>query len=204
MCALHGAAAAGPIIDTKEGQIEGLIKDGIAQFLGIPYAEPPVGDSRWRPPKTHAPWANVLKATSYAPICAQITTLGVFAGPANTNEDRLFLDVFTPDLNPWARLPVIFWMHGGGNYDGETPGYDGSKNGRARPHSGCDSRAYRLNLMGFLAHPALDNEGQLFANYSTPDQRLALKWVQRNIAMFGGDKNKLAIAGQSVARSNWH
>ena len=78
---------------------------------------------RWQPPKGHAPWTNVLKATEFAPICALATTLGVFSGAPNNNEDCLYLNVFTPDLNPSARLPVIVWIHGGGNVDGETPAW---------------------------------------------------------------------------------
>ncbi len=129
MCAsLHGAAAApGPLVGTQEGIVQGLISNSVAEFLGIPYAEPPLGNLRWKPPKKKAPWSGVLKTQAYAPICAQITTLGVFAGPANNNEDCLYLNVFTPNLDATARLPVIVWIHGGGNVDGETPGYDGSK-----------------------------------------------------------------------------
>ena len=143
------------------------------------------------------PWAGVLKTQAYAPICAQITTLGVFAGPANNNEDCLYLNVFTPNLDPSARLPVIFWIHGGGNIDGETPGYDGSKMA-ADGKTVVVTLEYRLNLMGWLAHPALDDEGHLFANYGILDQQLVLKWVKRNIAFFGGDKNNVTVGGQSA------
>ena len=117
LCAsLHGAAAApGPLVATQEGIVKGSIVNGVAEFLGVPFATPPLGNLRWKPPKNHAPWAGVLTTQAYAPICAQITTLGVFAGPANNNEDCLYLNVFTPNLDPSARLPVIFWIHGGGN-----------------------------------------------------------------------------------------
>jgi para-nitrobenzyl esterase len=97
------------------------------------------------------------------------------------------LNVFTPNLDPSAKLPVIVWIHGSGNVDGGTPGYDGSKmasDGKAV----VVTIAYRLNLLGFLAHPALDNEGHPFANYGILDQQAALKWAKRNIAQFGGDK----------------
>ena len=97
---------------------------------------------------------GVLKTQSYAPICALVTTLGVFSGPANNNEDCLYLNVFTPNLDPSARLPVIVWIYGGGNVDGETPGYDGSKMA-ADGKTVVVTMEYRLNLMGFLAHPAL-------------------------------------------------
>ncbi len=185
------------VVETKEGPVQGFIVNGVTEFLGIPYAEPTVGDLRWRPPKDHAPWSNVLKATEFAPTCALITTLGVFSGPQNNNEDCLYLNVFTPDPNPSARLPVIVWIHGGGNVDGETPGYDGSKLA-SQGKTVVVTMEYRLNLMGFLAHPALDNEGHLFGNYGILDQQAVLKWVERNIARFGGDKDNVTVGGQSA------
>jgi len=122
----------------------------------------------------------------------------VFAGPANTNEDCLYLNVFTPNIDPAGKekLPVIVWIHGGGNADGETPGYDGSKLA-AQGRTVVVSMEYRLNVFGWLSHPALDNEGHLFGNYGVLDQQLALKWVKRNIAQFGGDKNNVTVGGQS-------
>ena len=175
----------------------GLHQNGVAEFLGVPYAQPPLGNLRWKPSKKHEPWAGVLTTTAYAPTCAQVVTLGVFAGPANNNEDCLYLNVFTPNLDPSARLPVIFWIHGGGYVDGESNDYDASK-------LASDGKTvvvtinYRLNLMGFLAHPALDDEGHLWGNYGALDWQLALKWVQRNIAKFGGDKNNVTVGGQSA------
>ncbi len=198
------AQAAGKLhVETKEGPVKGFLVNGVAVFLGIPYAEPPVGNLRWKPSKKHAPWTNVLKATAYGPTCAQITTLGVFAGPANNNEDCLYLNVFTPNVDPAAKesLPVIFWIHGGGNVDGESNDYDASKLA-AQGHAVVVTINYRLNLMGWLAHPALDAEGHLFGNYGTLDQQLALKWVRRNIAQFGGDKNNVTVGGQSAGSGN--
>ncbi|ACK50264.1 Carboxylesterase type B [Methylocella silvestris BL2] len=197
------SAAAGPLVNTKEGPVKGVIGNGVAQFLGIPYAEPPIGDLRWRPPKKHAPWSGVLQATAYGPVCAQSNLFGVFAGPANNNEDCLYLNVFTPNIDPAGRekLPVIVWIHGGGNVDGETPGYDGSKLA-AQGHTVVVTMEYRLNVFGWLSHPALDNEGHLFGNYGLLDQQLVLKWVQRNIAQFGGDKNNVTVGGQSSGALN--
>ena len=195
---MHGAAAApGPLVTTKEGIVKGIISNGVAEFLGVPYAEPPLGNLRWKPPKNHAPWAGVVTTQAYSPICAQVTTLGVFAGPANNNEDCLYLNVFTPNLNPSAKLPVIVWIHGGGNLDGETPGYDGSKMA-SDGKTVVVTLAYRLNLMGFLAHPALDDEGHPFGNYGLLDQQAVLKWVKRNIAFFGGDSSNVTLGGQSA------
>ena len=207
LCGSWPAAAAGPdqtsekklspVVETNEGAVQGFIANGVTTFLGIPYAEPPVGNLRWRPPKDHAPWTDVLKAAEFAPICALVTTLGVFSGAPNNNEDCLYLNVFTPDLNPSARLPVIVWIHGGGNVDGETPGYDGGKLA-SQGKTVVVTMEYRLNLMGFLAHPALDNEGHLFGNYGILDQQAVLKWVQRNIGRFGGDKDNVTVGGQSA------
>jgi para-nitrobenzyl esterase len=207
LCASWPGVAAGPdqttekklssIVETKEGPVQGFISNGVTEFLGIPYAEPPVGNLRWQPPKDRAPWTNVLKATEFAPICALITTLGVFSGAPNNNEDCLYLNVFTPEVNTSARLPVIVWIHGGGNVDGETPGYDGGKLA-SQGKTVVVTMEYRLNLMGFLAHPALDNEGHLFGNYGILDQQAVLKWVERNIAGFGGDKDNVTVGGQSA------
>jgi para-nitrobenzyl esterase len=185
------------VVETKEGRVQGFISNDVTKFLGIPYAEPPVGNLRWQPPEDHASWANVLRTTEFAPICALTTTLGVFSGPRNNNEDCLYLNVFTPNTNPSASLPVIVYIHGGGNFDGETPGYDGSKLA-SQGKAVVVTMAYRLNLMGFLAHPALDNEGHLFGNYGILDQQAALQWIQRNIAKFGGDTNNVTVGGQSA------
>ncbi len=198
------ADAAGNLkVQTKEGPVKGILVNGVAEFLGIPYAEPPVGNLRWMPPKKHAPWTNVLKANAYGPICAQSNEFGLFAGPANNNEDCLYLNVFSPNVDPAARekLPVIVWIHGGGNVDGETPGYDGSKLA-AQGHTVVVSMEYRLNVFGWLSHPALDAEGHLFGNYGVLDQQLVLKWVKRNIAQFGGDKNNVTVGGQSSGALN--
>ncbi|WP_244406122.1 carboxylesterase/lipase family protein [Methylocella silvestris] len=191
-------------VETKEGPVKGYLKTGgVAVFLGIPYAEPPVGDLRWRPPKKHAAWTDVLDAKNFGPTCAQITTLGLFAGPANNNEDCLYLNVFSPNVDPASRtkLPVIFWIHGGGNVDGESNDYDAGKLA-AEGDVVVVTINYRLNLMGFLAHPALDAEGHLFGNYGILDQQLALNWVRRNISAFGGDKNNVTVGGQSAGASN--
>nr|WP_244406208.1 carboxylesterase family protein [Methylocella silvestris] len=193
-------AKAGPLrVDTVEGPVKGFVKDGVAEFLGVPYAAPPVGNLRWTPPKKHAPWTRVLQATSFGPQCAQVTTLGLFAGPANNNEDCLYLNVFSPNLNPTGKgkLPVIVWIHGGGNIDGASDGYDGAKLA-SQGDAVVVTINYRLGVLGFMAHPALDAEGHPFANYGILDQQAALQWVKRNIASFGGDKNNVTLGGQSA------
>src|SRR5579862_4825285 len=120
------AHAAGPIVTTTQGKVLGFLKNGVTEFLGIPYAAPPVGNLRWRPPVKHAPWTNVIHATVYAPNCAEVETLGVFAGPANNNEDCLYINIFTPNLSGDVKekLPVMVWDYGGGDVDGESNDYD--------------------------------------------------------------------------------
>ena len=153
LCAALPSVAAGQtaqktlsaIVETKEGRLQGFIRNGVTEFLGVPYAEPPVGSLRWQPPKDKAPWAGTRAAAEFAPICALTTTLGVFSGPPNNNEDCLYLNVFTPDLNPPVKLPVVVWIHGGGNVDGETPDYDGGKLASGRNVSRLPRRFRQLH-----------------------------------------------------------
>jgi len=203
LCVAGPASAreAAPVIATSAGKVQGFREDGIAKFLGIPFAEPPTGELRWRPPAPHKAWKGTLQATAYAPICAQTNTFGLFAGPANDNEDCLHLNVFTPDPAPSARLPVLVWIHGGGNINGGAPGYDGAKMA-LKGKIVVVSVQYRLNAMGWFAHPALDREGHQFANYGVLDQQLAFKWVRDNIGRFGGDPGKVTIAGESSGALN--
>ena len=201
LCAsMHGATArTGPKVETKEGPIQGFINDGVAKFLGIPYAAPPVGNLRWMPPKEHASWSTVLQATSFGSNCPQNNENGVYAGPVNTtNESCLFLNVFAPGVDPASKekLPVIFWIHGGGNMDGESTDYDGSRLA-VEGHVVVVTTNFRLGSLGWLAVPALDAEGHLFGNYGLLDQQFALKWVRQNIAKFGGDPDNVTVGGQS-------
>src|SRR5579863_1546405 len=106
LCGLAVSARATPV-STAEGPVEGVSKDGVTRFLGIPYAEPPVGPLRWMPPQQTAKWATVRQAGKFAPTCAQVTTLGPFAGPPNSNEDCLYLNVFTSNVK--SKRPVLVW-----------------------------------------------------------------------------------------------
>jgi para-nitrobenzyl esterase len=161
------------------------------------YAAPPVGELRWRPPVAAQPWKGVRLAAQFGAACAQVTTLGVFAGPANDNEDCLTLNVFTPHVEASGKLPVIVWIHGGGNMDGASRDYDASRLA-ALGKTVVVTINYRLGLLGWLANPALDAEGHPFANYVLLDQQLALKWVKANIAAFGGDPGNVTLGGQSA------
>lgn len=199
----NGGATANTVVHASRGALEGFRARGIIEFLGIPYAAPPVGDLRWRPPVEDAGWQGIRKATAFGPTCAQITTLGVFAGPPNNNEDCLYLNVFTPDTARQGKekLPVIVWIPGGGLVDGESNDYDASKLA-SQGNTVVVTINYRLNLMGFLAHPALDAEGHLFGNYGLLDQQMALRWVQENIGAFGGDSGNVTVGGQSAGASS--
>ena len=189
----------GPVVVTGSGAVRGLEKDGVFQFRGIPFAAPPVGPLRWMPPQSPASWKSVRDGTKFGNICLQVTTLGPFAGPANANEDCLFLNVYTPDLHPDddEKMPVLVWIHGGGNVDGGSTDYDGSKMA-TRGHVVVVTINYRLGLLGFMSHPALDAEGHVFSNYGILDQQAALRWVQQNIDRFGGDSNNVTLGGQSA------
>lgn len=194
LCGLAvGANAA--IVSTRQGPVEGLSRQGVSEFLGLAYAKPPLGPLRWMPPQAPEPWTGVRRATQFAPTCAQVTTLGPFAGPPNNNEDCLYLNVFTPDLK--ARLPVLVWIHGGGYYDGESNDYDATKLAK-RGKLVVVTINYRLNLFGFMANPAIDREGHPFGNYGIMDMQAALKWVKQNIASFGGDPDNVTVGGQSA------
>ena len=194
LCGLAAGAQAAPVA-TAEGPVEGFVKDGVTRFLGIPYAKPPVGNLRWMPPQPVAKWTAVRQATKFGPTCAQVTTLGVFAGPPNSNEDCLYLNVFTGDTK--ARRPVLVWIHGGGYFDGASNDYDAAKL-VTRGKLVVVTFNYRLNLFGFMAHPVIDAEGHRFGNYGIMDMQAVLQWVKRNAAAFGGDPGNVTVGGQSA------
>jgi para-nitrobenzyl esterase len=186
-----------PIVQASAGPMQGLNNHGVYEYLGIPYAQPPVGDLRWQPPQPYPQWTETRQATHFGLTCAQITTLGLFAGPEDSNEDCLYLNIFTPKQARNKKLAVLVWIHGGGNFDGESNDYDASKLA-SKGNLVVVTLNYRLGLLGWLANPALDNEGHPFGNYGLIDQQLALKWVQKNIASFGGDPKRVALGGQSA------
>jgi para-nitrobenzyl esterase len=198
---LHYPAFAQPsektsVVHVSSGDVQGLAVHGVGQFLGIPYAAPPIGELRWRPPQEPAAWKETRDATKFAGTCAQ-QQRGVFAAPSNT-EDCLYLNVYTPEAKPQtaAKRPVMVWFHGGGLFSGESNDYDGSKLA-SRGGVIVVTTNYRVGALGFLSHPALNAEGHPFANYGIMDQQAALRWVQRNIAAFGGDPQNVTIFGQS-------
>jgi para-nitrobenzyl esterase len=195
--------ASGPVAMTRAGPVRGLVQNGVDVFLGIPYAMPPVGNLRWRPPQSVAPHEGVLDATHYAATCAQVTTLGTFAGPSSISEDCLYLNVFTTTLpgKPLRLRPVLVWLHGGGNVDGESNDYDATGLATGGPLGTpivVVTINYRLGLFGFLSETGLNSEGHPWGNYGILDQQAALHWVHDNIAAFGGDPTRVALGGQSA------
>ena len=193
--AQDASSGSAPTVYAPAGPVDGFRAEEVYVYLGIPYAQPPVGALRWQPPQPRPAWSQPRPATDFGPTCAQITTTGVFASPSN-NEDCLYLNVFTPYPHPLRNLPVLVWVHGGGNYDGESNDYDARKLA-IQGQVVVVTLNYRLGFLGFLANPALDSEGHAFANYGLMDQQLALKWVQNNIAAFGGNPKTVTLAGQS-------
>lgn len=192
----------GPTVTTVDGKVQGFEKNGVNVFLGIPYAAPPVGRLRWEPPQAVNRWKNTLDATKYANTCAQVTELGDFAGPASVSENCLYLNVFTAGARRnGKKMPVLVWIHGGANIDGESNDYDGSKLATGGP-DGTPTVVvtinYRLGLFGVLSEQHLNAEGHLWGNYGILDQQAALRWVQRNIAAFGGDPANVTLGGQSA------
>lgn len=190
----------GPTVRTAEGTVRGFKKNGVNIFLGIPYAAPPVGNLRWQPPQPVKKWKDTYDATEYKSTCPQVTELGAFAGPASVNEDCLYLSVFTSNKSN-GKKPVLVWIHGGGNVDGESNDYDASKLATGGPY-GKDTVVvvinYRLGLFGYFSQAAINNEGHLWGNYGILDIQAVLRWVQRNASAFGGDPTKVALGGQSA------
>lgn len=181
------------------GQIEGSQKGTTRVFKGIPYAAPPVGPLRWRPPQPVPSWGGVRKASSPSPACPQLGSYPPDAPQESTSEDCLTLNVWAPAAKSAGKLPVMVWIHGGGlmNGSGSVPQYAGDQ--LAARGVIVVTINYRLGVLGFLAHPELNRESQHggSGNYGLLDQIAALEWVNRNIAAFGGDPDQVTIFGQS-------
>jgi para-nitrobenzyl esterase len=184
-------------IQTEAGTVRGMVVGKTWQFLGVPYAAPPTGSLRWKPPAPPVPWDGVLPATVLPTPASQLRGIN---GPQVINEDCLYLNIYRPaGLPPEAKLPVLVWIHGGGFVDGSANQHDGGELA-ARTGIMVVTLNYRLNVFGFLALPALSAEAEdgTSGNYGLLDQLAALKWLKRNIAAFGGDPGCVTLAGQSA------
>jgi para-nitrobenzyl esterase len=200
---LAGTTATAQIVEIDAGQVDGTTENGISSWKGIPFAQPPVGELRWRAPQPVEPWEGVRTATEFSHDCMQIP-FAQDAAPLGTPpaEDCLYINVWRPaDAKPGDKLPVMFWIYGGGLVNGgASPSvYDGSE--LARQGVVLVSFNYRLGRFGFFAHPALteaNEDNGLLGNYGYLDQIAALDWVQRNVGAFGGDPNNVTIFGESA------
>ena len=203
LLALATADPATPVISTDSGPVAGeTLPDGSAVFRGIPYAQPPVGLLRWKPPQSVQPWQEVREATQNPPACPQPDQGWNAEAAARTSEDCLYLDVRTPDIDPEQPMPVMVWIHGGANLAGSGAGTVMS----SIPTHGVVLVAvqYRLGPLGFLSHPALsaESENGTSGNYALMDHQAALRWVKTNIARFGGDPDNITIFGESAGAQN--
>ena len=191
-----GTAAAAPV-KVESGLVQGVVVDGLTVYKGIPFAAPPVGDLRWRPPQPPVKWSGVRAADAYAPGC--LPSMGD-APPGGASEDCLYLNVWTPAKTAGERIPVLVWIYGGGFNAGATsyPVHDGAR--LAKRGVVLVSISYRVGLMGFYAHPELSAESthHVSGNYGLLDMVAALQWIRRNVAAFGGDPSRVTIFGESA------
>ncbi|UCH51933.1 MAG: carboxylesterase family protein [Chloroflexota bacterium] len=201
-CAPASVPLTDPIkIDT--GLVSGATVDDIHVYKGIPFAAPPVGDLRWKPPQPAASWEGVKKCTEFGPAPMGYYSAS-FPSYSQPDEDCLYLNVWTPAETTGDKLPVMVWIYGGAFWFGEgsNPGYDGVN--LAKHGVILVTFNYRLGPLGFLAHPLLSKESEhnSSSNYGLLDQIAALQWVQENIAAFGGDPNQVTIFGQSAGATS--
>ncbi len=182
-------------VKVEEGSVQGTSEDGLTVYKGIPFATPPIGDLRWKAPQPAAKWEGVKQADKFAP--------GPIQGgnpPSGKNEDCLYLNVWTPAKSSKDKIPVLVWIYGGGFNGGSTSEttYSGEK--LAKKGVVLVSIAYRVGQLGFMAHPELSAESpdKVSGNYGLLDMIAGLKWIQKNIAAFGGDPGKVTIFGESA------
>lgn len=188
-------------VTIANGILEGTSNAGIRVFKGIPFAAPPVGDLRWRPPQPPGNWSGVRKADKFGPRAMQRPIFGDMNFRSDgMSEDCLYLNVWTPATSSREKLPVLVYFYGGGFVagDGSEPRYDGES--MARKGIVAVTVNYRLGVFGFFAHPELTQESPQRAsgNYGLLDQHAALEWVRQNIAAFGGNPKRVTIAGESA------
>jgi para-nitrobenzyl esterase len=202
-CAIQSSFAADRV-KIANGVLESTAapKDGVRSFKGVPFGQPPVGNLRWREPQPVKNWKGVRNADQFGPRCMQRTSPGAdyWFRSNGMSEDCLYLNVWTPAKSSKEKLPVLVYVFGGGfqNGDGSEPRYDGGS--MASKGMVAVAINYRTNIFGFLAHPELTQESPHHAagNYGLLDQVAALQWVRKNIVAFGGDPQRVTIAGESA------
>ena len=197
------AAQTPPQVTIRNGVIAGATNaaTGVRMYKGIPFAAPPTGELRWKPPQPVANWTGVRATSAFGPRCMQLPLFSDMVFRSNgMSEDCLYLNVWTRATSASARLPVLVYFYGGGYVagDGSEPRYDGER--MSREGIVTLTVNYRLGVFGFLAHPELTKESAHHAsgNYELLDQIAALQWVHDNIAAFGGDPARVTIAGESA------
>jgi para-nitrobenzyl esterase len=203
MAGLAACALAADRVKVDGGTLEGTLNAGssVRIFKGVPFAAPPIGNLRWQAPQPVGRWSGVRKADEFGNRCEQGRVFGdmIFRDPG-MSEDCLYLTVWTPAKPAAKRLPVYVWFYGGGFAAGagDEPRYDGES--FAKRGIVVVNVNYRLGIFGFFSHPALTKESPHHAsgNYGLLDQVAALRWVQKNIAAFGGDPHKITIGGESA------
>lgn len=185
------------VVTTDAGPVRGLVTDRGRVFLGMPFAAPPVGERRWRPPGPVTPWSVVRDATVAARACAQ-PARAELGSPESTNEDCLYLNVFTPPEGGSGK-PVLVWFHGGAFLAGSAANYDASRLARTGDMIVVTAN-YRLGAFGYLAHPGLTAEapGTGSGDYGLMDQQAALRWTRANAAAFGGNPANVTAGGLSA------
>ncbi|MEO6893928.1 MAG: carboxylesterase family protein [Ginsengibacter sp.] len=188
-------------VKVGNGILEGVSESGVSIFKGVPYAQPPVGNLRWKEPQPFPNWSGVRKADKFGPRPMQkyIFTDMQFRSDS-VSEDCLYLNVWTPAKSTNDKLPVLVYFYGGGFVAGGSSEYRYDGESMARRGIVAITVNYRLGIFGFMAHPELTKESSHHAsgNYGLLDQAAALKWVQKNVSAFGGDPKKITIAGESA------
>jgi carboxylesterase type B len=190
-----GGTADRPVVEARSGRVRGITDQGAEEFLGIPFARPPVGSLRWRPPQPAEPWTGVRDAAEYGNRCPAKASVN---GPESLTEDCLFVNVHRPEgTRASEKLPVFVFIHGGSLREGSSNQYDGAELARSAGIV-VVTLNYRLGPFGFLADPALTAEQGESGNYGLQDQQAALRWVRGNVTAFGGDPEQLTIGGESA------
>ncbi len=198
------------VVEVRSGRVRGVQRNGVWSFSGIPYAAPPDGPRRWRPPQSPVPWSGVRVCDRFGPIAPQapgLVELSLGGEPDEHSEDCLSLNIWTPAPDT-ARRPVMVWVHGGSFLSGSGAGslYRGGMLAREGDVVVVTIN-YRLGMLGFLAHPCLEDPSQIwldgeewagFGNWGLADQIAALHWVRDHIAGFGGDPDNVTVFGESA------